>query len=356
MSQCQQAPRLMPRAAILYQPNPAQAGASSAALRATIATIISAVMAASIALCAPAAHAQTYPTKPVRIISPYAPGGGNDVICRAVAARLGPVLGQSAVVENKPGANTIIGTDYVAKSPPDGYTIILLPSAHTINPHLYEKLPYDPVRDFTPITLVGAAPLLLAANASSSIKSIRDLIQAAKGKSNEITYSTSGSGSSGHLAGALLGSLVGIQLQHIAYKGAAPAATALLANEVMLSFSPPSTLIPHVRAGKLHALGMSGDKRSAIAPDIPTIAESGIPNYEAGLWYGFLAPPKLPRDILQRLNAGIATVIADKSTQEVLAKLGIDPFTSTPEAFAKLIVTDIQKWGPIVKASGIKAE
>jgi len=302
------------------------------------------------------AVAADYPAKPVHIISPYTPGGGNDVICRAVAVRLGPIMGQPAVVENKPGANTIIGTDYVAKSPPDGYTMILVPSAHTVNPHLYEKLPYDSVRDFTPITQVGSAPLLLVVNASLPIKSIRDLIQAAKGKPNEITYGTSGSGSAGHLAGALLGALVGIQLQHIPYKGAAPAATALLSNEVMLSFSPPSTLMPHVRSGRLRALGMSGDKRSAIAPDIPTIAESGIPNYEAGLWYGFLGPAKLPRDILLRLNSSIATVIADKSTQEVLAKLGIDPFTSTPEAFAQLILNDIQKWGPIVKASGIKAE
>ena len=302
------------------------------------------------------AGAADYPAKPVHIISPYTPGGGNDVICRAVAVRLGPIMGQPAVVENKPGANTIIGTDYVAKSPPDGYTMILVPSAHTVNPHLYEKLPYDSVRDFTPITQVGSAPLLLVVNASLPIKSIRDLIQAAKGKPNEITYGTSGSGSAGHLAGALLGALVGIQLQHIPYKGAAPAATALLSNEVMLSFSPPSTLMPHVRSGRLRALGMSGDKRSAIAPDIPTIAESGIPNYEAGLWYGFLGPAKLPRDILLRLNSSIASVIADKSTQEVLAKLGIDPFTSTPEAFAQLILNDIQKWGPIVKASGIKAE
>ena len=302
------------------------------------------------------AVAADYPAKPVHIISPYTPGGGNDVICRAVAVRLGPIMGQPAVVENKPGANTIIGTDYVAKSPPDGYTMILVPSAHTVNPHLYEKLPYDSVRDFTPITQVGSAPLLLVVNTSLPIKSIRDLIQAAKGKPNEITYGTSGSGSAGHLAGALLGALVGIQLQHIPYKGAAPAATALLSNEVMLSFSPPSTLMPHVRSGRLRALGMSGDKRSAIAPDIPTIAESGIPNYEAGLWYGFLGPAKLPRDILLRLNSSIATVIADKSTQEVLAKLGIDPFTSTPEAFAQLILNDIQKWGPIVKASGIKAE
>ena len=302
------------------------------------------------------AVAADYPAKPVHIISPYTPGGGNDVICRAVAVRLGPIMGQPAVVENKPGANTIIGTDYVAKSPPDGYTMILVPSAHTVNPHLYEKLPYDSVRDFTPITQVGSAPLLLVVNTSLPIKSIRDLIQAAKGKPNEITYGTSGSGSAGHLAGALLGALVGIQLQHIPYKGAAPAATALLSNEVMLSFSPPSTLMPHVRSGRLRALGMSGDKRSAIAPDIPTIAESGIPNYEAGLWYGFLGPAKLPRDILLRLNSSIASVIADKSTQEVLAKLGIDPFTSTPEAFAQLILNDIQKWGPIVKASGIKAE
>jgi tripartite-type tricarboxylate transporter receptor subunit TctC len=154
------------------------------------------------------AVAADYPAKPVHIISPYTPGGGNDVICRAVAVRLGPIMGQPAVVENKPGANTIIGTDYVAKSPPDGYTMILVPSAHTVNPHLYEKLPYDSVRDFTPITQVGSAPLLLVVNASLPIKSIRDLIQAAKGKPNEITYGTSGSGSAGHLAGALLGALV----------------------------------------------------------------------------------------------------------------------------------------------------
>jgi tripartite-type tricarboxylate transporter receptor subunit TctC len=312
-----------------------------------------------IALClaAGASLAQSYPSKPVRIISPYAPGGGNDVICRAVAVRLSPRLGQSVIVENKPGANTIIGADYVAKLPPDGYTIILLPTQHVYNPAIYDKMPYDPIKDFSPITMVGAAPLLLAAHAAAPFKNLKELIQYAKGRpANDLTFSTSGAGSAGHLAGALLGQVTGIQLQHVAYKGAAPAAQALLTHEVMMSFSPPSTLLPHIRSGKMIAIGMTSEKRSQAAPDVPTIAEQGLPDFDAGLWYGFMGPAKMPRDIVMKLNSSIGAVVTDKEMKEVLAKLGIDAFSSTPEQFAKVLETDLKRWAPVVKAAGMKPE
>jgi tripartite-type tricarboxylate transporter receptor subunit TctC len=319
--------------------------------------ILKLLCALAIGLTAAGAGAQTYPSKPVRIISPYAPGGGNDVICRAVAVRLGPKLGQSVIVENKPGANTIIGADHVAKSAPDGYTIILLPTQHVYNPAIYDKMPYDPIKDFSPITMVGAAPLLLVAHPSAPFKNLKEMIQYAKGRpANELTFSTSGSGSAGHLAGALLGQVTGIQLQHIAYKGAAPAAQALLGNEVMMSFSPPSTLLPHIRAGKMVPIGMTSQKRSQVAPDVPTIAEQGITNYEAGLWYGFMGPAKMPRDVVMKLNGDIGAVINDTEMKNLLAKLGIDAFSSTPEEFAKVLITDLKRWAPVVKAAGMKAE
>lgn len=303
------------------------------------------------------AWAQAYPTKTVRIISPYAPGGGNDVMCRAIAAKLTPRLGQTVIVENKPGANTIVGADYVAKLPPDGYTIILLPTQHVYNPAIYDSMPYDVIKDFTPITMVGAAPLLLVAHEGAPFKTLKEMITYAKGRpANDLTFSTSGAGSAGHLAGALLGQVTGIQLQHVAYKGAAPAAQAVLTKEVMMSFSPPSTLLPHVRSGKMIAIGMTSEKRSQAAPDIPTIAEQGIKDYDAGLWYGLMGPAKMPRDIVMKLNSNIAAVVNDKDMKEVLAKLGIDAFSTTPEEFAKVLLTDLKRWTPVVKAAGMKPD
>ena len=319
--------------------------------------IAAGLFTAGTALAAAGALAQGFPVKPVKIISPYAPGGGNDVICRAVAVRLSPRLGQQVIVENRPGANTIIGTEYVAKSAPDGYTIVLLPTQHVYNPAIYEKMPYDVIRDFSPITMVGAAPLLLVAHSGVSFKNLKELVAYAKTRpANELTFSTSGAGSAGHLAGALLGMVTGIQLQHVAYKGAAPAAQALLTQEVMMSFSPPSTLLPHVRSGKMIAIGMTSEKRSQAAPDIPTIAEQGLPDYDAGLWYGFMGPAKMQRDVVMKLNTNIGAVVNDKETREVLAKLGIDAFSSTPEEFAKVLATDLKRWTPVVKAAGMKPE
>ena len=317
-----------------------------------------AILALALLLATPIspAQAQTYPTKPVRIISPYPPGGGNDLISRSIALKLTAQLGQQVFVENKPGANTLIGTEILAKSPPDGYSIILVPSSHAINQSLYAKLPYDAVRDFSPVTLAGSSPLLLAVHASSPLKTMRDLIRAAQAKPDELTYSTAGSGASGHLAGVLLALTTGVRLQHVPYKGTAPAVTALLSNEVTMSFAPPPPFLPQIRAGKLRALGMSSLQRSPAAPDIPTIAESGVPDFAASVWYGFLAPANTPRDIVQRLNSSIAAVIKDAEVRDLLSAQGIDPFSSTPEEFARLIATELEKWAKVVKASGARVE
>ena len=317
---------------------------------------LSAFVAAFIALSGCAAYAQTYPSKPVRIISPYPPGGGNDILSRAVAQKLTARLGQQVFVENKPGANSIIGTEILAKSPPDGHTIILVPSSHAINQSLYPKIPYDAVRDFLPITLAGSSPMLLAVPASSPITTLRELIRAAQAKPGEMTYSTAGSGSTGHLAAVLLALSTGIKLQHVPYKGTAPAVSALLGNEVTMSFAPPTVFLPHVRAGKLRALGMSSAERSPNASDIPTIAEAGVPGFVASVWYGFLAPANTPKSIVQRLNTEIAAVLKDPEIHKLLTKQGIDPFSSTPEEFARLIATDVEKWAKVVKESGARVE
>ncbi len=300
---------------------------------------------------------QAFPIKPIRIISPYSPGGGNDVIARAVAVQLSQKLGQPVLVENKPGANTLIGADYVARQPADGYTIILLPTQHVYNSALYDKMPYDPIEDFTPITLVGSAPLLLVAHEAAPFKNLKELIQYAKKRpANDLTFSTAGVGSSGHLAGALLGQVTGLQFQHVAYKGAAPAANALFSHEVMMSISPPSTLLPFARAGKIIAIGMTGNIRSQAAPDIPTITEQGLSDYDAGLWYGFLGPAKMPHDVVMKLNSAITSVINGKDMKEVFAKQGLDAYSSTPDEFAKLMARDLKRWVPVVKAAGMKPQ
>jgi tripartite-type tricarboxylate transporter receptor subunit TctC len=302
------------------------------------------------------ACAQGFPVKPVRIISPYPPGGGNDTLSRAIAQKLAGQLGLQVVVDNRPGANTVIGTELLAKSPPDGYTIILVPSSHAINQSLYAKLPYDAVRDFAPISLAGTSPLLFAVHPSLPVRSVRDLIRLAAAKPAEITFSTAGNGSSGHLAGVLFGLSAGIKLQHIPYKGTAPAVTALLGGEVTMSVVPTPGLISLVRAGRLRALGTTGAQRSPATPDIPTIAESGVPGYVASLWYGFLAPAQTPREIVQRLNAAIVAVLRETEIRDNLASQGIDPLSSTPEEFAKLIATDLEKWARVVKESGARVD
>ncbi|MBI3936247.1 MAG: tripartite tricarboxylate transporter substrate binding protein [Betaproteobacteria bacterium] len=308
------------------------------------------------AIVVAAGWAQTYPVKPVRIISPYPPGGGNDTLARTISQRLGEQLGQQVIVDNRPGANTIIGTELAAKSPPDGYTIILVPSSHAINQSLYRRLPYDAIRDFSPITLAGSGPLILVVHPSLPAASVRELIALARAKPGELTFASAGNGSSGHLAGVLFGLTVGVKLVHVPYKGTAPAVTDLLGGQVTMTFGTTLGVLPHVRSGKLRALGVASLRRSPAAPGIPTIAESGVPGYSASLWYGFLAPANTPKDIVQRLSAEISRVLKLPEIRERLSNLGIDPHGSAPEEFARLIAADLEKWAKVVKESGARID
>jgi tripartite-type tricarboxylate transporter receptor subunit TctC len=303
-----------------------------------------------------AAAAQTYPVKPVRIISPFPPGGGNDILSRAVAQKLTENFMQQVIVENRPGANGIIGTEAAARSAPDGYTIVLIPSGHTVNPSIYRKLPYDAIRDFTPISLVGWSPLVLAVHPSLPAKNVKELAALARARPGQLTYVSAGVGSSGHLAGALFDTLTGTQMVHIPYKGMALAISDLIGGQVSLTFGTSLSVVPQVRSGRLRALAITSAQRSPALPDLPTVAESGVPGYEASLWYGFAGPARMPAEIVQRLNSEIVGVLALPDVRERLASQGVDARSTTAEEFARLLASDLQRWAKVVQRAGVRAE
>ena len=315
-----------------------------------------AAMLACAALATPAFAQPAYPSKPVRIISIFAPGGGNDVICRLVAQQLTERLKQQVIVENRVGANGIVGTEAVARAAPDGYTFTLIPSGHTVNASMYKKLPFDSLKDFTPITLAGSGPLVLAVHPSLPLKNVRDLIALAKSRPGQLTYVSSGIGASGHLAGALFDTMTGTKMEHIPYKGMSLAVSDLMGGQVSMTFGTSLSVIPHVRTGRLRALAVTGAQRSPALPGLPTIAESGVPGYEAGLWYGFVGPARMPPEIVQRLNAEIVAILAQPDTREKLASQGLDARSSTPEEFARIIASDIVRWAGVVQKLGLQAE
>jgi tripartite-type tricarboxylate transporter receptor subunit TctC len=299
---------------------------------------------------------QPYPSKPVRIISPFAPGGGNDALCRIIAPKLGDNLKQQVIIENRAGANGIVGTEVAARSAPDGYTIVLIPSGHTVNATLYSKLPYDSIRDFTPLTLVGSSPLVLAMHPSVPTKNVKELVALAKARPGQLTYVSAGVGSSGHLAGALFETMTGTKMVHIPYKGMAIALTDLIGGQVSLTFGTSASVMPHVRSGRLRALATTGAQRSPVLPDIPTVAESGLPDYEASLWYGFVGPARLPPEIAQRLNSEIVSVLKLPEIRERLAREGVDARPSTTEEFARLLVSDLERWAKVIQRAGVGLE
>ncbi len=315
-----------------------------------------AAMLACAALATPAFAQPAYPSKPVRIISIFAPGGGNDVICRLVAQQLTERLKQQVIVENRVGANGIVGTEAVARAAPDGYTFTLIPSGHTVNASMYKKLPFDSLKDFTPITLAGSGPLVLAVHPSLPLKNVRDLIALAKSRPGQLTYVSSGIGASGHLAGALFDTMTGTKMEHIPYKGMSLAVSDLMGGQVSMTFGTSLSVIPHVRTGRLRALATTGAQRSPALPDLPIVAESGVPGYEAGLWYGFVGPARMPPEIVQRLNAEIVAILAQPDTREKLASQGLDARSSTPEEFARIIASDIVRWAAVVQKLGLQAE
>jgi len=297
-----------------------------------------------------------YPAKPVRIISIFAPGGGNDVICRLVAQQLTERLKQQVIVENRVGANGIVGTEAAARSAPDGYTFTLIPSGHTVNASMYKKLPFDSIRDFTPITLVGSGPLVLAVHPSLPAKNVKELIALAKARPGQLTYVSSGVGASGHLAGAMFDSMTGTQMVHVPYKGMSLAVSDLMGGQVSMTFGTSLSVIPHVRTGRLRALATTGAQRSPALPDLPTIAESGLPGYEASLWYGFVGPARMPPEIVQRLNTEIAAILAQPDTREKLASQGVDARSTTPDEFARILTADVARWAKVVQKLGLQAE
>ena len=307
-------------------------------------------------LAACAAAAQTFPVKPVRIVSPYPPGGGNDTLARTLTPKLTENLGQQVIVDNRPGANTIIGTEHAARSAPDGYTMVLVPNVLAINPYLYAKLPYDAVKDFAPITLVGISPLVVALHPSVPVKDVRGLLALARSRPGQVQYGSSGIGSVGHVGVSLLESMTAVKLDHIPYKGTAPMLVDVMNGQLSFTFASALGAMPHVKNGRLRAIAVTSAKRSSALPGLPTIAESGVPGYEFILWYGLVAPAGVPADIVGRLNAEIGKALRDPGISAKLANQGVDANPSTPQAFSELIRSELKKYANVVKQTGAKAE
>ena len=315
------------------------------------------IVAALAALFACAAlGGEDYPARLVRVVVPFAPGGGTDIVARILSQQLTQRLGQSFVVENRPAGSGIVGADLVAKANPDGHTLLFAFSSLSSSAKLFSKLPYDPVRDFAPVALATTSPLLAVAPLSLPAKDIREFVAYAKANDGKLNYGSSGPGSSPHLAIELLMSLTGVRMQHIAYKGIAPAVTALLADEVQFSLVPIAVGMPHVKAGKLRALGIAGPKRSAATPDIPTLSESGLPDFEVIAWWGMLAPARTPRAVVDLLNREVRAVLELAEIRRNLVEQGMDPAGGSPEQFGALIKTDMEKWGEIGNRLGVKLD
>jgi tripartite-type tricarboxylate transporter receptor subunit TctC len=315
--------------------------------------LFSPIVAACLALCAMSASAQPYPSRPVRIVVPLSPGGFADTPARMLAPRLSDQLGRSFFVENKPGAGGTIGADFVAKSPADGYTLLLTGTPHVISAHLYKKLPYDALKDFTHIALIASGPYALVVNTQKvPANSVRELIALAKAQPGKIDYASSGNGSAQHLVSALFNSMAGIELNHVPYKGSGPAMQDLVAGQVGVSFAGIPNVLSHVRAGRLRALAVSTPKRWSELPEIPTVAEAGVPGYEATLWLNISGPAGLPADIVQRLNTEITKALQDPEVQKNFRSAGVDPTSMGPQELERFMRAEYDKWGKVVKDTG----
>ena len=318
-----------------------------------------AVAATALLLCASAHAAQAtsaYPSKPIRLIVPFSPGGSADNLARTMQTALSATLGQPLVIDNRGGASSAIGTELAARAPADGYTMLLVTTTHTVNPSLMKKLPYDTIRDFTPVSLAVSQPNILAVHPSVPAKSVKELVAYAKSKSAHFTYASGGSGSSPHLSGELFRLVAGIDLTHVPFKGSGPGATALLGGQVTMMFAGPLLFEPHIRSGKLRALAVADRKRSAILADVPTMAEAGFPGIETGTWYGFLAPAGTPAIIAQTFHEMLVKVMAQPDMKSRLLAQGVDIVGAGPREFDKIIREEIEKWSKLVKQAGITAE
>jgi tripartite-type tricarboxylate transporter receptor subunit TctC len=312
--------------------------------------------AACLILAAGAAAAQNYPAGPLRIVVPFAAGGSTDIMARTIAQQLSARFGQQAIVENRPGASGTIGTAFVAKSAPDGHTLLLVQASYVSNPSLFKDLPYNQSRDLLPVTNLATGPLTLTVHPSLPAKTVRQLIALGKKHPGEINYGSPGAGSISRLACALFNQMAGIRMTHIPYKGSGAAMADMLSGQV--TFYAPNLFLslPHIRAGKLHVLGVTTAQRSPIAPDIPTIAESGLPGYEVSTWFGIFVPGATPRGTVGQLNQALAQIVKSRDMQGRLAKDGLTAVASTPEQFTDEVARDTEKYSKVIRALGIKAE
>ena len=303
------------------------------------------------------AAAQGFPSRPVRLVVPFPPGGPLDIVGRAIAQKLGEAWGQSVVVDNRPGAGGNIGAELVAKSAPDGYTVLMgALSTHAVNPSLYAKMPYDAVKDFAPITLVAITPNVLVVNASLPVNSAREFVAYAKANSGKLAFGSGSNGSAGHLAGELFKVETATDIVHVPYKGGAPAMQALLAGDTQFMFDNLANATPQVKAGKLKALAVTTAQRSKLAPELPTMAEAGLPGFDIATWFGLLAPAGTPPEVIAKWNAEVTKILNSPEMRERLTAQGAEPAPTTPDAFAAFIRSEIPKYARIVKASGAKVD
>ena len=300
--------------------------------------------------------AQQYPSKSARIIVPFGAGGPADIYARYLAQRLQEPLGQSFVIDNRPGAGSIIGTDLVAKSPPDGYTLLLMSNTHTVNESLVPKKPFALMKDFLPIAPINYSDLVLVVHPSVPAKSIKELIALAKAKPNGLNYASSGTGTPYHMAGELFKSMAGVQIVHIPHKGSGEARTSVMSGQVEIMLDAITTMAPMARAGRVRALGTTGAKRSTVLPDVPTISEAGVKDYEATIWLGIMAPVGTPKPIVDRLNAEIGKIVARPDVKKAWNEQGAEPMAMTPAEFEKFLNADIAKWAHVVKVAGVKTD
>ena len=324
-------------------------GARRAAALATLAVLAAAITA-------PGAGAQAYPVKPVRLIVAFPAGGGIDTVTRVLAPRLTEALGQQMVVENRVGASGNIGADHVAKSPPDGYTVLMAYASHASNAALFDKMPFDTVKDFAPVSMIGAVPHIILVNPSLPVKSVPELVRLAKARPGEINYSSPGNGTPLHLAAELLKVTAGIDMTHVPYKGAQPAMVSLMSGETQLTITTMVVATPLIKANRVRAVAVASEKRVATFPALPTVAESGVRGTESNSWYGMLVPAGTPRAIVDRLHAAMVRALAAPEIRENFAAQSVEISGNTPEAFDAVIRAEIAKWSKVVKASGARAD
>ena len=307
-------------------------------------------------LLAGSVSAQTYPTKPVKIVVPSAPGGGTDIVARLLAQSFSKALGQNFIVENKPGAGNLIGIETVARAPADGYTLLFVASPLVLNPILFKKVNYDPIKDFSPISLAATAPNILVVHPSTPASNVKEWVELAHKGQNKLSYASAGVGTSPHMSMELFNAMAGIQTLRIPYKGTTPAVTDLLGGQVNAMFSNALTVMPHIQSGKLRALAVSGNRRLELLPDVPTVMEAGIAQYVSLQWYGLLAPAGTPPAVIQTINREMVKALQSKDIKDKLASEGAEPVGSTPAEFANLIKNDFDKWSKVAKSSGIEPQ